>query len=301
MSGSVGPSSEGWGWDEAVLVLAATLEDPSRRSLGWNRLNELADLIGRSPAAISLKVGGYRTLEGGESARTRRVSSVQRAVVREFAGRPDGLQREGARIRARRLESLPTPRVERGGRESGPWPSSAIVAGIARETGYPGNGCFPFSYGHGDGEGWALSPTTSLSHFPEATRFVRGLAEAAAKGIRTSAGFRRVQAGHPESFRRGLLSWKLPTLHLRELSSPDLARLAPPAMRREVHSVFVTLEDGTSVGAASLAAAREAIHDVLGLATHRLCPSCVICLGYVAHQVETKVCSLAYPRKDNPT
>lgn len=277
-----------YGRDDALLIYAAMREDPPRRSLDSVRILELAELLGRSPGSVSLKVAGYRALEGGDSPRTRRVSWVQRAVRGDFASNTKGLLDAATGIRHRMLPGLASARVE--------WPSSNSrltaqpdrIRDLAESADFPLEGYFLYSHSRGQVQGVALSSARVLAGPKTAAWFARRLVAAVGRGARVSSGFSRVRLGKIEAFTLGILSWKFPTLHQNELGRDALFRLGREVARPLIHGFVVSPTDAETVSAHEFAEFRHRVREILGIDPSPLCPTCLELLGYLAGQVQRK-------------
>lgn len=281
-----GVSPEGWSHDEAVLVLSLLVEDPRRRGVSPPQLLELGEFLGRSPSSISFKAAGYRALEDGESPRTRRVSSVQREVYREYGARTAELLKKSEALRAALLRGLPSARIE--GSPEG-FPGEQPLEGVAEALSFPWSACHPYLHGRGQVRGLAISSAEILARAGAAQGFFKHLTKNLGPVARTSAGFRRVERGDFDGFTEGVLKWKFPTLHLEEVKGPGAALSRQLMVRPEIHRLFVTADDARPVSQDETRSAQDRIRHVLGLEPRFLCASCTLLVGYVAHQVERKV------------
>ena len=106
-----GESSGGWTRKEALLTFSLLFEGKAGGRVSQSQLLELGELVGRSPGSISFKVAGYRALTGGESPRTRRVSSVQRVLYQEYRFRVEALA-AGSQLGAYDADSRRHPSAE---------------------------------------------------------------------------------------------------------------------------------------------------------------------------------------------
>ena len=274
--------------EEALLIFAALKEGPPQRSGSSARILELAELIGRSPGSISFKLAGYRALDGGDSPRTRRVSWVQRAVRMEFDGRTEALLAEAKRVRARTLRSLASARIEWSSvNELSPSALDGIVQ-LAQDTGFPHEGCLLYDHGRGEFRGVALSSTQILRDPARAARFARQLRQRAGRAARASAGYSLVEREQIDAFVRGIFAWKFPTLHLAEIPQNALLRLGAEVARPDIHRLVITPDDSDALPEVDRAEFCRKIPQTLGLAPARLCPTCVVLLGYLAGQIERK-------------
>ncbi|MCI4352303.1 MAG: hypothetical protein L3K14_02810 [Thermoplasmata archaeon] len=277
-----------YGRDEALLIYAAMREDPARRSLGSERILELAELLGRSPGSVSLKIAGYRALEGDDSPRTRRVSWVQRAVRGDFVSNTTGLLDTATRVRRRMLPGLASARVE--------WPSSNSrltgqpdrIRAVAESAGFPPEASLLYSHTRGQVQGAALSSVQVLADPKAAAKFAERLVTEVGRHARVSSGFSRVRLGKTQAFALGILSWKFPTLHQTELGEDALLRLGREVARPLIHGFVISPGNAETVSRLEFAEFRHRVREVLGLDPSPLCPTCLELLGYLAGQVQRK-------------
>ena len=279
----------GWTRKEALLTLSLLFEGPA-----WGRVNpsqflELGELVGRSPGSVSFKVAGYRALEGGESSRTRRVSSVQRELYREYRSRPRELLRESEALRAELFRGLPSARIE--GAPEG-FPPTGDLRLEADRCAFPWTACHPFEHGRGQVRGLAVSSAEVLDRPREAQWFFRACRKIPRRTFRRSEGFRRVERGDLEGFSRGVIQWKFPTLHLDEVEGEGAGAFRRVLVRPEIHRLAVTSEDIHGMTADEIRTSQERIRELLALNPRSLCPICTLLVDYISHQVERKIGSV---------
>jgi hypothetical protein len=279
----------GWSRTEATLTLCLLLEDRRRRRARDDRLVELAELIGRSPGSISFKLAGFVALGDGDSPKTRRVSSIQREVHREYRHRPERLLRDTERLRAQLIRTLPTARVEAPAEE---FPSPASLRDLVLGAGFPWTGCREYDHGQGAIRGLAVLAADVLTHPREARQLLRELDRRIARGARRSEGARRVEEGTVARFLRGVVQWKFPSLHFRELSGPGVTAFLAAMTRPEIHSIVVAPNDARGRSPDSVAESRDRVRTLLALSPNRLCPSCLLLTDYLAGQIERKLGSI---------
>ncbi len=281
----------GWTRKEGLLTLSLLFDGETRGSVNAAQLLELGELIGRSPGSISFKVAGYRALRGGESPRTRRVSSVQRELYREYWSHPGELLRESEALRAELLRQLPSARIEG---DATRFPTAQALRLMADGSAFPWSGCHPFNHGQGRVRGLAISSADVLARPHEAQRFFRECCKNPEGGLRRSEGFRRVERGDLEGFARGVIRWKFPTLHLKEIAGEGATVFRQVLVRPEIHRLVVTSEDIRRMTRDEARTSRERIRELLALDPGPLCPTCTLLVDYIAHQVERKLGSVVH-------
>jgi len=101
-----------WTREETIVALAACPLDRQRYHSRSPRVRELADLLGRSPGAVSLKFGNIWAVHTGGARGLAHAGGMVYQVYHEFEGRRDTLIGAAADIRRRLISDDPTPRVE---------------------------------------------------------------------------------------------------------------------------------------------------------------------------------------------
>ncbi len=281
----------GWTRREGLLTLSLLFDGETRGRVTSAQLLELGELIGRSPGSVSFKVAGYRALRGGESSRTRRVSSVQRELVREYWSHTQELLRESEALRAELLLKLASARIEG---DATHFPTTQALQLMADGSAFPWSGCHPFNHGQGRVRGLAISSADVLACPREAQRFFRACVKNPEGGLRRSQGFRRVERGDPEGFARGVIRWKFPTLHLEEVEGEGASVFRQVLVRPEIHRLVVTTEDIRGLTRDEARMSQERIRGLLALDPGSLCPMCTLLVDYIAHQVERKLGSVVH-------
>lgn len=107
-------SRDGEPWEEYELIVTLAACPPQVQDYDSTRpwVIELADLLGRSPGAISKRFGNFFTLKTGDQAGLAHASRLTRQVFERYVGREDELFHDAREIRARLYEEGSTPRVE---------------------------------------------------------------------------------------------------------------------------------------------------------------------------------------------
>ena len=287
-----GEASGGWTRNEALLTFSLLFEGKAWGRVSPSQLLELGELVGRSPGSISFKVAGYRALAGGESPRTRRVSSVQRVLYLEYRSRAEDLLRESEKLRADSLRNLPTARIEGA---SGGFPPAGAIGLAADRCAFPRSACHFFDHGRGRVCGLAVSTGLVLARPREARRFFRECRKIAGRSVRRSEGFRRVESGDLEGFARGVIHWKFPSLHLDELEGPGAMALRQVLVRPEIHRLTVPLEDVRGWTDDDVRIAQDRVRKLIDIDPRTLCSPCLMLVNFVAHQVERKLGSVVSP------
>ncbi len=291
-----GRSFGGWTRSEALLTLSLLFESRTWGRVNQSQLLELGELIGRSPGSISFKVAGYRALTEGASPRTRRVSSVQRDLYREYRSRPVELLRKSERLRAKSLPPLPTARVEG---TAARFPTAEALGRAADRCGFSRAAGHYFQHGRGQIRGLAVSSTGVLAFPREAQRFFCECRKIANEPLRRSRGFRRVESGDFDGFVRGVLRWKFPTLHPKELEGPGASAVREALVRPEIHRLAVAPEDPQKWTPDDVRFAQDRVRERLALDPHALCDPCLMLVHYAAHQFERKLGSILPPGRES--
>ncbi len=101
-----------WTEEEITVLLASCPPDTQNYRAGDPWVVELADLLGRTPAAISFHLGNIFTLkEAGRG--LEHVGGLTARVFEKYKGREDALQEEAARLRRDYFTRVVSPRLEK--------------------------------------------------------------------------------------------------------------------------------------------------------------------------------------------
>jgi hypothetical protein len=112
MSGPRSRQQRDWTRDETIVALAACPLDRQRYHSRSPRVREVADLLGRSPGAVSLKFGNIWSVHTSGAKGLIHAGEMVSQVYNEFEGRGDALTEAAADIRRHLISEDPTPRLE---------------------------------------------------------------------------------------------------------------------------------------------------------------------------------------------
>lgn len=101
------PRADEWSDDEIILALAACPRKKQSYSPRHKNVIDLADLMGRTPGAVSLHFANISNLIHGQGHGKTHVGARTRELFEEFKGRDAELQANAAEIRRRYLERGP--------------------------------------------------------------------------------------------------------------------------------------------------------------------------------------------------
>jgi hypothetical protein len=101
-------------WTEPEIIVALAACPPRVQNYDQNRpfVIEVADLIGRSPAAVSMHFGNFFALKKDGEEGLRNVGKLTVEVYRKYKDRPDDLRKDAEEIRTRIYAEAVSPRVE---------------------------------------------------------------------------------------------------------------------------------------------------------------------------------------------
>jgi hypothetical protein len=101
-----------WTYEEVMLAWSACPKDSQRYGPSDPLVRELADLLGRSPSAVSRKFGNLWAARTEGKSGLRHFGATCLKVVSDFEGREERLRQEASAVRARLFERAPSPRLE---------------------------------------------------------------------------------------------------------------------------------------------------------------------------------------------
>ncbi|MGD0249268.1 MAG: hypothetical protein ABSB97_00010 [Thermoplasmata archaeon] len=224
-AGAPARDRELWTAEEVTLVLAACPPDTQnyRPEAPWVR--ELADLLGRTPGAISQHLGNIFTLKQPG----RGLANVGRETIRVFdkyRDRPAELQQDAAALRDRYFGELVSPRVEKHVTEEEAanleqeltrrFPEAHLPTGSVILYRHPGSIWFG-----------VLVPLNVVLLYPsEAGNLLRTVLEVLGDVVRKTPGVDLTLDGRVVELAEREIAYRAPLFHSHELSEKDRITLA---------------------------------------------------------------------------
>jgi hypothetical protein len=221
------PRADEWTDDEIILAIAACPREKQSYSPRHRNVIELADLIGRTPGAVSLHFGNISHLILGGAHGKTHVGERTRELFEEYRGHEAELQARASEIRKRLMAQDFTPRVEKQvPREATPQLTLDAFA-AAKKIGLPEGTVETYEREGSWYFGVLMKLGPVLASYPEqASRFAGWLTEKLGRDASVSAGFTLAGAGKWRDLVDGVLSVEAPELHEAELSQKDRLTLA---------------------------------------------------------------------------
>jgi hypothetical protein len=267
-----------WTEEEITVVLAACPPNTQYYSSEDPWVRELADLLNRSPAAISFHLGNIFTLKrpghglenvGKETAR----------IFEKYRGRDAELQKVAGRLRREHFGGLVSPRLESNVTED---EADRLEEELRRrfpEARLPTGAVILYRY---KGSVWlgVLATIQLALLYPEQTRTLLQLAiEILGKAVRRTPAVQVVLDGRTVDLAEMEIHSRAPKFHAHDLTEEDRVRLA--ILLRRLKSLrrwkpttarldFYASADGT--------AERDRIRSYFGIDASRLCRKCLMML-----------------------
>jgi hypothetical protein len=221
------PRRDEWSDDEIILAIASCPREKQSYSPRHRNVIELADLIGRTPGAVSLHFANISHLIFGGAHGKTHVGERTRELFEEYRGREAELQARASEIRKRLMAQDFTPRVEKQVSRDATQQLTLDAFAAAKEIGLP-QGTVETYEREGSwffGVLMKLGPVVA-SHPEQASRFANWLLEKLGRDASVSVGFTLAGAGKWRDLVDGVLSVEAPELHEPELSPKDRLTLA---------------------------------------------------------------------------
>lgn len=221
------PRADEWSDDEIILALATCPRKRQSYSPRDKNVIDLADLIGRTPGAVSLHFANISHLIHGRPHGKTHVGARTRELFNEFKGRDTELQANAAEIRRRYLERDPTPRLEQQVPKERGHQLTLDVFQAARENDVPEESVHTY-----EREGsWYFGvlvqlPLILAQYRDQTSAFLRWLRERLGDGASRSKGFDLAVNGKWQELADDVISSELPMFHVEELKPEDRITLA---------------------------------------------------------------------------
>lgn len=267
-----------WTEEEITVLLASCPPDTQNYRAGDPWVVELADLLGRSPAAISFHLGNIFTLKQAGRGLAH-VGGLTAQVFEKYRGREDALQEEAARLRREYFRSVVSPRLEKHLEEAEARRLERELRERFPEARLPADTYIIYSYGGSVWLGILVTVQTALLYPREAAKLFQLALEILGKvdqrtpavgevlDVRTvELAEREIHALAPRFHTSDLSPTDRVTLALRLHGLKSLKRWRPSATRLELY-----------VGAEE-AAERARIKTYFRIDPSRLCRTCLVML-----------------------
>ncbi|HEV2520002.1 MAG TPA: hypothetical protein VGX00_05205 [Thermoplasmata archaeon] len=264
---------------EIILALAACPNESQGYNANDDWVIELADLIGRSPSAVSFHLANIWALKNPGHGLAN-VGKKTSEVFEKYRGRDELLAHEAAQIRESLFAGLPSPRVELA-------TSSGEADRLDKELfeRFPEARLKPgsiiiYRYSGTDHVGVLYPLFFALLHPEETAELLRRVAQVLGDAARWNRSAEDALDGRTVEIAEREIVTRAPSLHYSELSSKDRVKLAlrmrgwrtlkrwkPSTARLEL---FISTEE---------TAERQRVGKALGIDASRLCRRCLMMLS----------------------
>jgi hypothetical protein len=219
--------SDAWTDDEIVLAIAACPREKQSYSPRHKNVIELADLIGRTPAAVSHHFANISHLIFGGSHGEPHVGARTRELFLEYKGRDGELQSRAAEIRRRLMGEDFTPRAENEISKAETKQLTLDLFQALAEFRIPEGSVQTYEREGSWHFGVLVGLAKALQPEPSAvTSFLKWVQSRLGKGAVESKGFILGLAGMWQEISDGIVSTHAPQLHPSELEPRDRITLA---------------------------------------------------------------------------
>lgn len=214
-----------WTEEEITLLLAACPADTQNYNSGDAWVIEIADLIGRTPGAISFHLGNIFALKRS-GAGLEHVGGLTAQVFEKYRGRERELQAEAARLRREYFPNVVSPRLEKNVESA---EAKRLVAELRRrfpEAKLPPGTYVVYVYPGSIWLGVLVTIQTALVYPKEAAILLRLAIEILGEIPRMTPAVGEVLDHRTVELAERQLHSIAPRLHTSDLSPPDRVTLA---------------------------------------------------------------------------
>ena len=272
--------ADGWTENEIILAIAACPRDKQSYSPRHPEVIELADLLGRTPGAVSHHFANISHLiHGGDHGETH-VGKLTRVVFERFQGKEDELHRRAAEIRGSLMVRDSTPRVERESPQERSEQLTLEVFEGAASHGLPEDSIRVYEREGSFHWGAILEVGRVILKYPvQAAEFLRWLSKKLGDGLEKSLGFELASRGKWEELAVGLLAQNAPGLHLDEFDGRDRITLAlGPLVSGRFKNWKPLRRHFDLLRGMNRAAERGRVASYLNIRANHLCDNCLLML-----------------------
>jgi hypothetical protein len=278
-----------WDREETIIAMAACPTDRQRYHSRSPNVREVADLLGRTPGAVSLKFANIWNLHTQGTQGFAHVGAMTRQVFQEFQGRRRDLLLEAASIRLRLIEEDPTPRIELRVQLSIEDATRKLAGNrrSARRSGLDTRYVVTYAREGSVVEGWVFLIPVALSNSQAVLEFVDRCISLAGDVASLSRGIGLLRSGKLRTLARESIVRNAPGFHYSELSRRDeqtfamaLGNTGPIEDERPQNYLarrVTAMTDGRL---------RRLIRTVLRIDPSRLCRRCLLIAAHVAGAVQ---------------
>jgi hypothetical protein len=272
--------ADAWTDDEIIIAIATCPRKKQSYSPRHKAVIDLADLIGRTPGAVSLHFANISHLIfGGQHGKTH-VSARIRELFAEYRGKDTELRAKAAEIRRRFMAEDPTPRIEKEVPKERAAQLTLDIFNAASESGLPEGSVKTYERE----ESWHLGVLLDLNlvlakYTGQATRFLSWLGDHLGGQFSRSRGYELALKGQWQEIAIEAITREAPEFHPKELKPVDRVMLALQLGRiGTLRSWRPTKSRLQSLSNMNREGERSRIREYLNLDAAGICDMCLLML-----------------------